>query len=216
MTLAVGTSLLVIALTSAAALAAHLATGTINLPLSAAFTLAAIAGAVAGRGCTARSLNRYCAALRTAARRRRNIRLAKNAGGRLASTQARPNAGKQRKNPRYGFFVYRDHPASPHRQRSIPRTSRRRSPEAPAGARQSPQARVAKSPAHAGNPRPLPAQPGITKTACHAGGRGFESRRSRKRPPNRHLWLSGKARTTAGLLFIPRTSRTGIVARSRS
>ena len=48
MTLAVGTSLLVIALTSAAALAAHLATGTINLPLSAAFTLAAIAGAVAG------------------------------------------------------------------------------------------------------------------------------------------------------------------------
>jgi uncharacterized membrane protein YfcA len=48
MTLAVGTSLLVIALTSAAALVAHLATGTINLPLSAAFTLAAVAGAVAG------------------------------------------------------------------------------------------------------------------------------------------------------------------------
>lgn len=48
LTLAVGTSLLVIALTSAAALAAHLATGDIDLPLSAAFTLAAIAGAVAG------------------------------------------------------------------------------------------------------------------------------------------------------------------------
>ncbi len=48
MRLAVGTSLLVIALTSAAALTAHLATGTINLPLSVAFTVAAIAGAVAG------------------------------------------------------------------------------------------------------------------------------------------------------------------------
>ena len=46
--LAVGTSLLVIALTSTAALAAHLATGSIDLPLSAAFTTAAIAGAVAG------------------------------------------------------------------------------------------------------------------------------------------------------------------------
>ena len=48
LTLAVGTSLLVIALTSAVALAAHLASGTINLPLSAAFTLAAVVGAVAG------------------------------------------------------------------------------------------------------------------------------------------------------------------------
>lgn len=48
MTLAVGTSLLVIALTSATALAAHLATGTINLPLSVAFTVAAVTGAVAG------------------------------------------------------------------------------------------------------------------------------------------------------------------------
>jgi uncharacterized protein len=48
MTLAVGTSLLVIALTSAAALAAHLATGSINVSLTAAFAVAAIAGAVAG------------------------------------------------------------------------------------------------------------------------------------------------------------------------
>ena len=44
--LAVGTSLLVIALTSAVALAAHLASGTLNLPLSTAFTLAAVVGAV--------------------------------------------------------------------------------------------------------------------------------------------------------------------------
>jgi uncharacterized membrane protein YfcA len=48
MTLAVGTSLLVIALTSAAALAAHLASGGIDIGLAAAFTAAAIAGAVAG------------------------------------------------------------------------------------------------------------------------------------------------------------------------
>jgi hypothetical protein len=45
---AVGTSLLVIALTSAVALTAHLATGSIDLPLSAAFTVAASAGALAG------------------------------------------------------------------------------------------------------------------------------------------------------------------------
>jgi uncharacterized protein len=48
MTLAVGTSLLVIALTSAAALAAHLASGAINPSLSAAFTVAAITGAATG------------------------------------------------------------------------------------------------------------------------------------------------------------------------
>ncbi len=48
MTFAVGTSLLVIALTSGSALAAHLATGSINVSLSAAFTVAAIGGAVTG------------------------------------------------------------------------------------------------------------------------------------------------------------------------
>jgi len=48
MTLAVGTSLLVIALTSAAALAAHLASGGINTPLAAAFAAAAAMGAVIG------------------------------------------------------------------------------------------------------------------------------------------------------------------------
>ena len=48
MRLAVGTSLLVIALTSGAALAAHLATGTINPSLSAAFAVAAIVGAATG------------------------------------------------------------------------------------------------------------------------------------------------------------------------
>jgi hypothetical protein len=48
-TLAVGTSLLVIALTSGAALAGHLATGSIDWTIALAFTAAAIAGALAGR-----------------------------------------------------------------------------------------------------------------------------------------------------------------------
>ncbi len=45
---AVGTSLLVIALTSASALAAHLATGGIDWSLALPFTAAAVAGALAG------------------------------------------------------------------------------------------------------------------------------------------------------------------------
>ena len=48
MPVAVGTSLLVIALTSASALAAHLASGTIDWAVAAAFTAAAVVGALAG------------------------------------------------------------------------------------------------------------------------------------------------------------------------
>jgi uncharacterized protein len=48
MTIAVGTSLLVIALTSGAALGAHLASGGMNLGLASGFAAAAIAGAVIG------------------------------------------------------------------------------------------------------------------------------------------------------------------------
>ncbi len=48
MPVAVGTSLLVIALTSASALAAHLASGSIDWPVAAAFTGAAILGALTG------------------------------------------------------------------------------------------------------------------------------------------------------------------------
>jgi len=41
--------------------------------------------------------------------------------------------------------------------------------------------------------------------ACHAGGRGFESRRSRcKHPANRHVLLPDLAPTTAGFLRVPR------------
>jgi uncharacterized membrane protein YfcA len=49
LTLAVGTSLLVITLSSAAALAAHLASGSIDWAVALIFTAGAIAGALAGR-----------------------------------------------------------------------------------------------------------------------------------------------------------------------
>jgi uncharacterized membrane protein YfcA len=48
MALAVGTSLLIITLTSGVALAAHLASGGMDVTLCIALTLAAILGAVAG------------------------------------------------------------------------------------------------------------------------------------------------------------------------
>ena len=48
MAVAVGTSLIVIALTSASALAAHLAAGSIDWVVAAAFTAAAVAGALTG------------------------------------------------------------------------------------------------------------------------------------------------------------------------
>ncbi len=45
---AIGTSLAVIALTSAAALVAHLASGSIDWPVTTSFTAAAVIGALAG------------------------------------------------------------------------------------------------------------------------------------------------------------------------
>jgi len=65
------------------------------------------------------------------------------------------------------------------RQFRIPHISRRRPSEAPAHTRQSPHHRAREGPALAGNPRLLPPSPEPPRPACHAGGRGFESRRSR-------------------------------------
>ncbi len=54
--------------------------------------------------------------------------------------------------------------------------------EVPAGSRQRPAIPAkleAKRPALAGNPRLSPPSPAAPRPVCHAGGRGFESRRSR-------------------------------------
>ncbi len=74
---------------------------------------------------------------------------------------------------------------SPIRQCRIPRSSRTRPPEPPASTRESPQRRGARS----CSCRKSPLSPEAPRPACHAGGRGFESRRSRKVPANPYLLL---------------------------
>jgi hypothetical protein len=54
-------------------------------------------------------------------------------------------------------------------------------------------------PALAGNSGPQPVVAVEPVPACHAGGRGFESRRFRKVPANRHIALSGRTRQSARL-----------------
>jgi hypothetical protein len=69
--------------------------------------------------------------------------------------------------------------------RSYPAGGRRKLPLAP----DNPRKAMAAKPALAGNPRLFPAIPEPTRPACHAGGRGFESRRSRS-------YLAGGSETT--------------------
>jgi len=65
----------------------------------------------------------------------------------------------------------------------------------------------AEHPASDGNPRLSPLRPQAPRPACHAGGRGFESRRSRRKHPAKlSLLLSVLAQTTAGF---PPVSRAG-------
>jgi hypothetical protein len=59
--------------------------------------------------------------------------------------------------------------------------------------RQRPQSRMNRAIARQSSPIVV-----FVEHACHAGGRGFESRRSRKIPANWYLVLSLQAQTTAG------------------
>ena len=96
--------------------------------------------------------------------------------------------------------------------RAYPAGGRRKLPQVPANPRNDD---GSKSPAHGENPRLFPLSPEAPRPACHAGGRGFESRRSRKSPANRHVLLSASGANDRRSLSIPRTSRTAIAARSR-
>jgi hypothetical protein len=86
--------------------------------------------------------------------------------------------------------------------------SSRRCPEIPA-------TQGAECPCLAGNPRLFPPRPEVPRPACHAGGRGFESRRSRKVPANRHLSRRVWTQTTAGFVSSRAPPAPEIAARSR-
>jgi hypothetical protein len=82
-----------------------------------------------------------------------------------------------------------------------------------------PVCKATERPALATNSRLVPPSPGDLCPVCHAGGRGFESRRSPvflvQKPCKSNIVLPVQALTTAGFLLILRTSRTGIPAESR-
>jgi hypothetical protein len=79
-----------------------------------------------------------------------------------------------------------------------------------------PATRVSKDPAHGGNPRTSPPRPEAVRPACHAGGRGFESRRSRrKHPANQAVLLLAQAQPTAASFdpaLIPQVMKKGLLA----
>ena len=76
-----------------------------------------------------------------------------------------------------------------------PAGGRRKLPPEPGKPRKA----MTESPALAGNPRLFPPSPETPRPACHAGGRGFESRRSRKKPAKCHIALSGRTRKSGRL-----------------
>jgi hypothetical protein len=89
--------------------------------------------------------------------------------------------------------------------------------EVPAGSRQRtaiPARPGARPPARAGNPRLSPPRAEATRPACHAGGRGFESRRSRRNPCKLESFGVGFGANDRRLLFIPRRSRGRIAPKS--
>jgi hypothetical protein len=55
----------------------------------------------------------------------------------------------------------------------------------------------------------------VPDSACHAGGRGFESRRSRKVPANRHFPVARLGATTAGFVSSRARPAPEIAAQSR-
>ncbi len=76
-------------------------------------------------------------------------------------------------------------------------------PETPASTRESPQRKGRKALVRRESP-PIPAQPASAKTGLSAGGRGFESRRSRKSPANQHMYLTKRPPASLHPAEIPR------------
>jgi hypothetical protein len=78
--------------------------------------------------------------------------------------------------------------------------ARRRARRSPRPAGHSPRS-SRKCPAPAGNSVSQPAVAGCPVPACHAGGRGFESRRSRKSPAKRHIVRSVRRQICADYTY---------------
>jgi len=85
-----------------------------------------------------------------------------------------PSQRLQHRAPRFPLVFSYGNTAS----RTYPARGRRKLPPPPGNAHK----REVEDPALAANPRLFPLSPYVPCPACHAGGRGFESRLSRKDP----------------------------------